>query len=497
MAEFNVRDYGATGRGIDDDTCAFQKAANALNDARGGTILIPPGEYKVGRQHLAGQPSQGYAWQPEPILQIHDCTGEVIIQGGGENETVLKAAPGLRYGAFEPILGLPVDTSASYQWPNPKGSIFVDKSFTASAYTGMIELIQNQGPVTVRDLTLDGNIANLTLGGWWSDPSYQLGATGINAVDNASLTIERVSSHHHGYDGIALAWPYTDPPDGTPNEPFSHVLRDVTCYDNAQCGLAWLGGMGLLAEHCKFNRSGQTRFMTTPACGLDIEFQNAHCRYGRFYDCEFVDAASWGMISDIGPNDPVDVSVDVEFHGCTFTSRSVAVAPKRPGISFHECRIYGACVKTFGSSNPELAVKFFGCHFEDLGFEDFPWTGLVETAGDNVLFDGCTFLGNKTRPFYVIDDMTTMRLRDSAVLHRWVIPPDNPRPYQSLLQGVRLERVTFHEELPVPPDTKPGCEQRWYIATGGNLHTTDVIVTGPWVHWASVDGPTGPIPDVP
>jgi hypothetical protein len=496
MAEFNVRDFGATGRGIEDDTTAFQQAAAALNDAGGGTIRIPAGEYKVGRQQLAGQCGLGYAWRPEPILQISRCANEVIIEGEGEHETVLKAAPGLRYGAFEPCLGLPVDTSAFYQWPN--ASIFVDPSFAASAYGGMIELTENRGPVAVRDLTLDGNIANLTLGGWYSDPSYQLGATGINAYHNASLTIERVTAHHHGADGIILSWEYTDPSDGTPEEPPSHVLRYVTCFDNAQCGLAWNGGVGLLAEHCKFNRSGQSRFMTTPACGLDIEFQNARCRYGRFLDCEFMDAASWGMISDAGPKDPSDVSVDVEFSGCTFSSRSVAVRPRRPGITFRECRIYGACLSTFGSPDPELAVKFFGCHFEDLGFPDFPWSGLVETGGDNVLFDGCTFAGNKTRPLFVTGEDAAMRIRNSVVLHRWAdLPTDGSDPYQSFVRGVILEHVTFQEELPVPPDTRLGKEPRWYIKTGGNLHHTDLVVTGPLVHWASLDGPTGMIPDVP
>lgn len=42
----NVRDYGALGDGVHDDTAAIQAAINAL-PADGGTVLVPPGTYMV------------------------------------------------------------------------------------------------------------------------------------------------------------------------------------------------------------------------------------------------------------------------------------------------------------------------------------------------------------------------------------------------------------------------------------------------------------------
>jgi len=44
MATFNVKDYGAVGDGIADDTVAIQAAVDV---ADGGVILLPPGVYNI------------------------------------------------------------------------------------------------------------------------------------------------------------------------------------------------------------------------------------------------------------------------------------------------------------------------------------------------------------------------------------------------------------------------------------------------------------------
>ncbi len=56
---FDLRaDFGAVGDGTHNDTGAFQDAAAALSSAanRGGTLVIPPGTYKVGGQDKGGVP---------------------------------------------------------------------------------------------------------------------------------------------------------------------------------------------------------------------------------------------------------------------------------------------------------------------------------------------------------------------------------------------------------------------------------------------------------
>ena len=52
MKEFNVRDYGATGKKADNALPALQKAVDACAEAGGGMVYLPPGEYTTGTIHL-------------------------------------------------------------------------------------------------------------------------------------------------------------------------------------------------------------------------------------------------------------------------------------------------------------------------------------------------------------------------------------------------------------------------------------------------------------
>lgn len=61
--EFNVKDYGALGDGISNDTQAFIAASAALSAHGGGVLRIPQGVYVVGEQTLAGQLGLGYAYR--------------------------------------------------------------------------------------------------------------------------------------------------------------------------------------------------------------------------------------------------------------------------------------------------------------------------------------------------------------------------------------------------------------------------------------------------
>ncbi|MEI6590145.1 MAG: glycosyl hydrolase family 28-related protein, partial [Verrucomicrobiota bacterium] len=48
----SVKDFGAVGDGITNDTVAFQAAAAAINAAGGGKLIIPAGTYIVGLQYF-------------------------------------------------------------------------------------------------------------------------------------------------------------------------------------------------------------------------------------------------------------------------------------------------------------------------------------------------------------------------------------------------------------------------------------------------------------
>jgi len=81
----DVRDYGAKGDGITDDTVAIQKAIDSL-PARGGIVMFPPGTFKITRGIVIGN---GSVLGPSKKNNI-SLVGAGI--GGTDNESVIYDA---------------------------------------------------------------------------------------------------------------------------------------------------------------------------------------------------------------------------------------------------------------------------------------------------------------------------------------------------------------------------------------------------------------------
>lgn len=237
--EFNVKDYGALGDGISNDTQAFIAASAALSAHGGGVLRIPQGVYVVGEQTLAGQLGLGYAYRSTDIISIVNCQQPVVIEG---NHAVLRAAPGLRYGSFDPVSGEPYA---------PAAMPFIDPDYAAGAYRMLV--LANNRHVLVRDLELDGASDTLILGGGWGDLGRQLNAYGVYALNNNTLQVENVHTHHHGLDGILVSQVGTTAQ--SPRTPAT-LIRVRSEYNGRQ-GLSWTGGNGLTAIDCQFNHTGR------------------------------------------------------------------------------------------------------------------------------------------------------------------------------------------------------------------------------------------------
>jgi hypothetical protein len=494
----NVKtDFGAVGDGVHDDTHAFQRAASAIQGARaGGEIVIPPGVYIVGGEGTGPgpRPENFGAFYGLDILRLVGCRGPVAISGAGECDTILRATPSLRYGVFDPETGLPLDTSSYYT----DGGKFIDPTFAAYPYWGMIWVQGNRYPVLIENLTLDGNLEELYLGGRYSDPQYQLPASGIRAYSNHDLTIRNVTCRGHGLDGITLGWDRV-----TVQTNVRHLFDHVTCDENARCGLGWAGGdVGLTAQSCFFNRSGRSRFTTTPGAGIDIEPDDlaVPCKNAKFIECSFVGNAVGGLEANlqVGPGDPALLEpIDVEFIGCLFTGSPTgyAVYPNRPGIRFAGCKIYGWSIYGFGSTDLNLATQFDGCEFEDVDFEAIPsrrGEAVIEMYGENLNFTACKVTANATRALWLQGAHKT--INGMTVTHRWRELPQNDANVsaQSVVEDVTLTDVSFLEDFQPSPTDAGG----WYINTGqvqdpgtaSGYPSSNVTVQGPRVTWESLGG---------
>ncbi|MCS7239143.1 MAG: hypothetical protein NZ899_12875 [Thermoguttaceae bacterium] len=463
-------DCGAKGDGQSDDTAAFQKAAELLQQAGGGTLIIPPGTYIVGRQYHT--PGQYPYYQTEPIFAIKNLKF-LSVEG---NEAIIRRAAGLRFGAFDKDTGEPFQAE---KMP------FVDWRY--AAHVANIFDIGHSQNVWIKNLELDGNVTNLVIGGEYGDTGRQLPGTGIFLHNCSHVWIDRVHSHHHPLDGIMIA--YYQLKESDPATP--HILTDCVFEYNGRQGLSWVGGRGLRAYRCKFRHTGRALnggkpFASAPGAGVDIEAEESICRDGYFEECEFVNNIGCGMVADSGDGG-YSRFVRCLFWGVTSWSAWSA----KPGLVYEDCMFHGSIVHAYGSDDQALATRWVRCTFEDLPWEDGrqPYGQfLAELNGNlrNVTFEQCVFRANQCRSIWCSGQ--GFRFVGCSFIHKFAGVADGD--YQAILRGGTTIGCHFREDFP------ESVNARWSILVDRSQVAPDppTIVDGPRVRWGSPDGPVGIIP---
>jgi len=326
----NVRDYGAKGDGVTNDTLAFHAASQALQEDGGGTLVIPKATYIVGLQThgpTPDHPNPRYRgrdypyWKEHPIISLTKVNG-VVIEGNG---ATLRIAAGLRFGAYDLTNGEAITET-------PKENVF-NRKLTAGV--GNIIDITHSRNIVISDLELDGNVDNLDIGGIWSSHGRQIASDGIYLYNNTNIRVENIHTHHHGRDGIIVGWFELTAED--PSTP--HTLVNINSEYNSRQGLSWVGGRGLTAINCKFNHTGRAAFGSPPGAGLDIEAELSVCRDGLFVNCEFINNVGCGLVADSGDGGYT------KFINCTFWgTTNWSIWANKPGLKFEDCTIHGAVV---------------------------------------------------------------------------------------------------------------------------------------------------------
>lgn len=475
---FNVRDFGAVGDGVTNDTDAFQAASAKLVAAGGGTLHVPPGTYVVGRQVFAGGTGKGYAYQGQGVITITGLSRGVKITGHG---ATLKLASGLKYGSFDPTTGAAAGSSSA-----------ADNAASVVAL-GFIVVTGCTGAVVIEGFEIDGNMATVSLGGSWGGTGYQIDSSGIYLNNNAQATVRDCYVHHCELDGVyarrdsALATDADTPV----------LLHNVRCEYNARQGLSWVGGNGLTAIACKFNHTGQATFGSAPKAGVDVEPNGGTvCRRGRFIGCEFLNNAGVGFNAANGD------SADITLHACVLWGTvSHALWPQMPRMRFLGCRIFGSTINVYGSTtSPQDAAVFDGCTFSDEVHPTFGTyvplytvnAGSVSAAGVQML--NCTFIGLTHRPLNLAGSQTNpearARLQNCTIISQNSGETDgNP---QVVLWGVDVGGLRVLENYSSPPATG----YRIDVAAVGFFG--DVYLATVKLKWASASsGSVGRISTVP
>lgn len=372
----SVKDFGAKGDGVTNDTVAFKAAGEYITAAGGGELIIPPGSYVVGSQTFAGANGLGYAYLASDIIKIVNCTKPVTIRASGVK---IKFADGLRFGSFDPVTGAPNAPAL----PNTNQNYGAD--------VGIVFNLQNNsaGVTIYGPCELDGNQSNVILGGQWGDTGYQRSGYGIRAYGNSSVSVYGVYSHHQCTDGAVFGW--AGAVEGGAKTPVT--LVDCRFRYNARQGCSWVGGIGFTAINSDFSHTGKGTFNSAPGAGLDIEAESAVCRDGTFINCTFGGNTGYGAVADSG--DSADVHfIDCKFYGTTQN----ALWPKKPRMRFTNCLIAGGAVNCYNSPNEADRVRFDNCTFSaNKTFEGVAATFspyLADFTGQNPIFDSCIFVTN-------------------------------------------------------------------------------------------------------
>jgi hypothetical protein len=369
---FRPEEFGAKGDGRTNDTLAFIALSKAVQAAGGGIVeLARRRVYLVGMQKPAAAEG-GPAYQPADILMFHGLAGALRIEGQG---AVLRAAPGLRYGAFEPQSGL----VARRKMPN------VDHRTIASPYVAMIRIEDCRGPVSVNGIELDGAIDRAVIGGEYGDTGRQVPMTGVHLRDNrGEETLSDIYSHHHGCDGVIIDG-YSGQSDG------ARILSRMRCEYNGRQGCSIVGGHGYVFTDCRFAHTGKAAIASSPGAGMDIEAEGGKTISGlRFRNCSFVDNTGCGMVADSGP------SRDVRFDDCDFVgTTNWSVWPSKPGFAFSRCKFVGSAVRPWGSENAGEATRFIDCQFTDRSPSASGRVYLSSDTGGPILDAGGSQSGGK------------------------------------------------------------------------------------------------------
>ena len=173
---FNVKDYGAVGDGVTDDTAAIQAAIDAASAAGGGQVYVPTGTYIV----TGGEEAS------DGCLMLKS---NVYMYGDGMGETTIKLAD----GSNQEITGIVRSAYAEETHDFGLSNLTLDgnRDNTTGKVDGWFNGVIPGQPLQDSNVTLDG-VEILNCSGYGFDPHEE----------TVNMVIENCVSHGNGLDGF-------------------------------------------------------------------------------------------------------------------------------------------------------------------------------------------------------------------------------------------------------------------------------------------------------
>jgi hypothetical protein len=498
----NVRWFGAQGDGLNDDYVAIQAAIKAINARKGGTLLFPPGVYRIDRFKIAsGTNANGPNATGWDDLIYRDCDGLDVIGYGA----VIDVKGNFNRSA-DHVLKTTTEKEVTKDPATGKTTTVLTEIKVWETFESAIQpfVFMNCSNVRVEGFEIRGNVEEMS-----RDYAYfYQGGSGITFGCGCSdYTLSNLYVHSFANDGIYLGL------SAVPGSIHYQCAVKTSCDQraflfnvksnlNARDGISLISLRGGVLADSQFSENGRAKgpYGADPSnVGIDIEPSFTTTLVPgdlTFTRCESVDNGLAALSAS---------AESCSFHDCLFwgTEYYSVVAAAR-SLVFEHCTLYGACSNRFldHSEMPE----YTDCHFEDKEYAptgkvyrtDPPFGACIGSNRSNVRLLRCSVVANKTRgvhfPLSSASDMTIRHsISNSTILHRFSAlltkaeEPQDPHGHQSQIVNATLDDVHFKEDILFPRG------EGWFIDAQLEQITTKVQVDGPYVTWKAPLGKTGTI----
>ena len=458
--DFNIENFGARLDGNINCTSAVNKACAALQAAGGGKLTVPKGVLLWGEQEFAGATGKGYSYKGKSLFEITGCTEPVTIE---LNATYIKLTEGLRYGALNPVTGL----------PHPSTGRFTDSDYRASIGSAF-ELTFNSKVMIKGAATLDFQQDTIQVGGTWGDTGIQIQSNGLRIYANVEGYAENIKILGAPLDGVYVGMPFST---GNYNYHYDKVgkvtLLNVESFKSGRQGFSHTGGFQGTFINCKFNETGMGKIASMPMAGIDIEpTAGAPCKELVFINCECAFNAGVGFLN-------YAKSEDVTWFGGKLigTRNWTHWMQQDGGAVFHGTQFVGLGT-WFGSTSQYLSCKFS----DDISNYDknpsYRGSWMMQNT-QSALFKDCEYHTYRGRLVSVTDSP----LFDGGIVYLHDIDENIGAGYMNL-GSARIKSITV-KDLRVNPQSAR------YSSNGVFLDSLSYAETSGNFRWGSSGGQKG------
>lgn len=358
----DITSFGAKPNDNISDQAAFNKAADAINKAKGNIrLVLPAGKYIVGKAvNFKGNREKIPTGKVTDVMQLRNCTN-VTIEGKGNVQ--IKFIDNLPFGTL------------------PKRPAGVDSAVHIGS---LFRLIECSG-ITIRNIKADGNNSKFLLLNKWGAGTnpYEREHEGLFLLNCSDVKVENASFCFFGRDGVIVLEDQGKQP--VKNLSFTNCIFN----NNGRDGVSWCGGENVRFYKCSFDNNSTGKIVTNPGAGLDIEPErNAVCRNGSFIKCSFKNNGGYNLGS------VYKEASDVVFDSCIFVGKTVySLMCQSPRFTFKNSTIAGTCILTYDADKEADGTKLQNCRFTDSmkNAKIYRDNYIVAIKGRYMRFTGCRF----------------------------------------------------------------------------------------------------------